>query len=81
MKVTRVELNSEGIKELLKSPEMLEMCEEQAQRAVNQLPNIGYSAMVYVGETRVNASVHADSIHAKRDNAKHNSILKAVFSK
>lgn len=80
MKVTKIELNGEGIRELLKSPEMQNICQEYANKAVGRLGG-GYSSSVYVGKSRVNASVHADTYKARSENAKQNTILKAVFGK
>lgn len=63
-----IELNSEGVRELLRSPEMLEICEELAQEIAN---SYGSNAEVngYVGRNRVNASVVADSEPALEGNA------------
>lgn len=50
----RIELNSKGIQELLKSPEIAQVCEAQAKR-MTQAAGVPYVANVYVGKTRVNA--------------------------
>lgn len=52
-KVT-VELDSTGIRELLKSREIASVCESEAKR-MTQAAGIPYTADVYTGRTRVNA--------------------------
>jgi hypothetical protein len=73
----KFELNREGVRELLQSPEMLAVCEEYANNAVAQLGE-GYEASTYVGKSRVNASVIATTYKARKENSETNSILKAV---
>lgn len=75
-----IELNSAGVRELLKSKEMRDICKDLADKAVRKLGD-GYSASVYDGRTRVNASVTADLEQTQADNLKNNTILKAVLSK
>ena len=50
----RIELNREGVRELLKSSEMSEVCESQAQK-MTQATGVRYVRDVYVGKNRVNA--------------------------
>lgn len=47
-------LDSAGIRELLKSPEIARFCESQAAR-MTRAAGVEYVADVYVGKTRVNA--------------------------
>ena len=75
----RIELNSEGVRELLKSPEMAAICREQADRIAGRAGS-GYEVTTYTGKNRVNASVHAATEEAWRDNLKNNTLLKAVSS-
>lgn len=49
-----IELNSAGIRELLKSSEIASICEAQAAR-MTRATGVEYVADVYVGRTRVNA--------------------------
>lgn len=77
----KIELNSEGVRELLKSDEITEECEKYAQDAMGRLPDIGYDWDTYHGHNRTTVTVKATNIHAIRENAKNNSILKAVFGK
>lgn len=51
----KVKLNSAGVRELLKSPEIASACEMQAAR-MTRATGVPYVADVYVGRTRVNAS-------------------------
>ena len=73
----RVELNSEGVRELLRSAEMEAICKQQAQEIKNRVGD-GYIVTTYTGRNRVNASVYAVTDQAKRDNLKNNTLLKAV---
>lgn len=79
MSGVKFELNQAGVRELMKSPEMMAICKEHADRAVSQLGN-GYAVTTHSGKTRVNASVIAETYKARRDNMNNNSIYKAVFS-
>lgn len=75
--MVKVKLNSAGVQELLKSPEMQSICEEHAQ-AIQGRCGDGYESDVYVGKTRCNAMVWAGTNQAKRDNLENNTILKAM---
>ena len=75
--MVKFELNTEGVKSLLQSPEMMEICEKHANNALARLGD-GYEVSTHTGKTRVNAQVSAVSYKAKKDNAKNNTILKAV---
>lgn len=50
----RIELDSAGIQELLKSTEIADECETQA-RKMTQATGVKYVSDVYVGRTRANA--------------------------
>ena len=76
-KVLKVELNSEGVQELLKSGEMKAVCQNLANGIAARAGD-GYMVTTYTGKTRVNASVMAATNAAKRDNMKNNTLLKAV---
>ena len=77
MAKVQIKLNREGVRELLKSEEMMAVCEEHANAALSRLGG-GYKVSPYVGKKRVNAEISAESIKAKCQNAKHNTILKAL---
>ena len=69
----RIELNSEGVRELLRSDEMMAVCMEAASKIQS---NYGGDTELdgYVGQNRVNVSVIASFDEASEDN----SLLKAV---
>lgn len=71
-------LNREGVRELLRSPEMMEVCKSYADRAQQSLGD-GYEVTTHTGSNRVNAMISAESGQAKRENLEDNTILKAVF--
>lgn len=73
----RIELNEEGVRELLKSPGIEAVCREQAQSIANRAGS-GYMVTTHTGRTRVNASVITATSSAARDNMKNNTLLKAV---
>ena len=70
-------LNRAGVRQLMQSEEMQAILNEKSSNALNQLGD-GYKSDIYIGKNRGNAMVWADSIKAKRENLKHNTILKAV---
>lgn len=76
----KIILNRSGVRELLRSDEAKEVCKSYADKAVSKLGS-GYEVSTYTGKNRVNASVKAESVKAKQENAKTNSILKAVGCK
>lgn len=73
----KFELNSAGVKELLKSEEMKSILNQEAESVLNKC-GPGYVKSVYSGRNRANASVRAESPKAKIDNNKNNSLLKAI---
>ena len=78
MAKVKFELNRAGVKELMQSDEMVKALREHADRAQQSL-GAGYEVTTYVGKTRANAMISAESYQAKRENLKSNTILKAVF--
>lgn len=73
----KIVLNRAGVRQLLRSDEMLAECQKYADAAVSRLGS-GYSVNTHRGKNRVNAEVHADTYAARKENLKTNSILKAV---
>ena len=73
----KIELNREGVKQLMQSKEMLAICKGYADAAATRCGN-GYEVSTWKGRTRVNAQVTAETILARRENEKHNTILKAL---
>lgn len=77
MSKVKIELNSTGVRELLRSDEMMAECEKRANDALGRL-GPGYTVTTHTGKNRVNASIFAETYEAKRDNMENNSILKAL---
>lgn len=75
-KVT-IKLNREGVRDLLLSDEMMDICAEHAQ-AIQARCGAGYETDTYKGKNRVNAMVWAETPEARRDNNKNNTLVKAV---
>lgn len=73
----KFQLNPEGVRELLTSPEMMDICKEYADRAVSSLGK-GYEVSTHTGPKRVNAEVAAVTNKARKENSENNSILKAI---
>lgn len=73
----RIELISDGVRELLKSSEIAAICLELADGIASRAGD-GYIVTTHTGRNRVNASVYAETEAARRDNMKNNTLLKAV---
>ena len=70
-----IELNQAAIRQqLLKSPEILEICRNHAEEIAERCGD-GYET---AASTRIVAKVYADSFPARVDNMKNNTLLKAV---
>jgi len=80
MSKTKVVLNRDGVRELLKSEGMLQMCKQIAENAQGKLGD-GYETTTHIGKNRCNASVKAVSEKAKKENMEDNTILKAIGGK
>lgn len=80
MTKVRVKLNSKGVRALLQSNELRNVCAERAQNAMAHL-GPGYETNTYVGKTRANAGIRAKARQARQDAIKNGSIWKAVFGK
>lgn len=77
MSKTKITLNRSGVRELLRSQEMLNICKEHADATRESLGD-GYIVTTQVGRNRVNAEIATDTIEAVVDNMNNNSILKAL---
>lgn len=73
----KFQLNTEGVRQLLTSPEMMAVCKEFADKASSSL-GAGYEVTTHTGPKRVNAEVAAVSRRARKENSENNSILKAL---
>lgn len=72
-----IELDSAGIRELLQSAGMMQICASHAKSGLSACGE-GYEVDTYVGKTRVNAMLRAVTPAAKADNAKNHTIEKAI---
>lgn len=70
-------LDREGVRELMRSEEMLSICQGYANNALGRL-GTGYEVDTHVGKNRVNAMVSAKAYAARKENSESNTILKAV---
>ncbi len=77
MAKVEVIIDSAAVRDMLRSSEMMAICEERANNAVGKL-GAGYSVTTMTGKNRVNASVFAETYQAKKENMENNSILKAL---
>ncbi len=77
MSSDKFELNSEGVRELLKSQEMMDVCAEHANKVISQCGN-GFETSSHIGKNRVNVSVYPVTKSAKNRNYKENVLLKAL---
>lgn len=73
----KVELNKEGVRALLRSQEMLNVCDRLAKEALQSLGE-GYASDTFTGKNRVNASVYPDTVEATQENMDSNTVIKAV---
>lgn len=78
MSKVKFKLNYKGVRELLLSPEMLNVVKKHAD-GIQQRAGDGYEVSAYAsGKTRVNASVRAITDKAIKDNLENNTLLKAM---
>lgn len=73
----RFVLNRKGVRQLLRSDEMMSVVQSHAYETQAALGD-GYVVTYRTGKNRVNASVAAMSPEARQENLKHNTILKAL---
>lgn len=77
MDKVKIELNSSGIWQLLKSEEMGQMLKQQAEQ-VRARCGSGYSTDLYQASSRVIAGVFAETAEAAKQNSRENTLLKAL---
>ena len=73
----KVELNMQGLNELMKSSEMqahLQKCGEQVANAAGE----GYAARTHVADYVAICNVYPDTPEAAKDNYENNTLLKAA---
>ena len=79
MSKIKEKLISSGVRELLKSDDVLRMLESEASDRVLQA-GPGYSVNTYVGKTRCNAEILAETAEARQDALENNTLLRLVSS-
>ena len=77
MSKLKIELDSAGIQALLKSQEIIDVLQEQADNICAQLGS-QYQTSQHIGKTRANVSVYTEDPEALQDNAQNNAMLKAM---
>lgn len=77
MSKIKFKLNQAGVRSLMQSKDMQNHLDKLAT-GIQERCGDGYARDKYVGKNRANAMVWAESATAKRENAKNNTILKAV---
>lgn len=77
MSKLEIELDSAGIQALLKSQEIMDVLQEQADNIRAQLGD-QYQTSQHIGKTRANVSVYTEDPEALRNNSEHNTMLKAM---
>lgn len=77
MDKVKIELNSSGIRQLLKSEEMGQMLKQQAEQ-VRARCGSGYSTDLYQASSRVIAGVFAETAEAAKQNSRENTLIKAL---
>ena len=73
----KVVLNRAGVRELLRSKDMMDICSEYASAAVSRCGD-GFEMSTHVGKNRVNAEIKATTPKAYFKNLKNNVILKSL---
>lgn len=77
MSDVKIVLNRSGVKQLLKSQEMQQICKDHAYAAKSRL-GPGYEVTYMVGKNRANARIEAKTLKARMQNLRNNELLKAL---
>ncbi len=77
MSKVRIELNSAGIREMLRSAEMQALMGEKAAEVAGRAGD-GYASDTYLTGGRAVASAFAESSEAIRDNLDNNTLLRSL---
>jgi len=80
MAKVKVEIDSDGVAQLLKSESIKEVVEAKANEVCRRAGSDGleYKTDTIIGPHRAVARVYPGSIHAHYSNLKHNTLLKAL---
>lgn len=76
-KKIKIKLNRDGVRDLLRSKAMMDICTKHAKTAINRC-GPGYEINTRTGRNRVNAEIFARTYQAKSDNRKNDTIRKAL---
>ena len=76
MSKVKFKLNRAGVRQLLRSPEAMNVVTPYAY-SIQSRCGAGYEVTYMTGKTRVNASVAAMTEEARRDNYQNNTLLNA----
>ena len=77
MSSIRFELNGEGVRELMKSPEMQEVLRGHAQNKAAEAGD-GYESGVHIGQKRAYANIYPGTREAYYDNLDNNTLEKVI---
>ena len=77
MAKVKFKLNHAGVGALLKSAEMQDVLNQYGSKVMGKLPE-GYGMRAGQTSQRAKVSVYTDSIEARIDNSKNNTLLKAL---
>lgn len=77
MNKTKFKLNSKGVQELLKSPQMQSILRARGEEIAAKA-GAGYASDVHTFKKRAVAQVFPNSAEAAHDNYEHNTLLKAM---
>lgn len=73
----KIELNENGVRELLRSNELKSICTQLATKTQSSLGE-GYEVTSYTGKNRVNASIRATTRKTIKEAKENYSIMKAL---
>lgn len=73
-----VELNSDGVKELLRSAEMQSVLNQYGSQVQSRTGGDGYTVSVVQSSDRAKALVSAETKEAKIDNLENNTLVRAL---
>lgn len=73
----KVVINKQGIKDLMRSAEINNICSACADRVVSSAGE-GFEKRLYVGDNRLSYTIVPTSIEASKKNLKHNILAKAL---
>lgn len=76
----KIKLNSAGVRELMKSPEMQAILQEYGERVRENCGDIADECEVNggIGQKRAHVNIHCTTPSAYYHNLKHNTLLKAL---